>query len=594
MPRISRGSARTWLRRDGTIHAGWLIGDHILRVTARADSEGAWSGLVLRTLGRGRVRRLGQAQLPNRADHPGNATEHRQIETDGCDPVHVQQSDQCGKDRKYQQDDLGLASGYPRGTDQSGRHGKGHGASQRQHEREDAVAFDTGLADTKDRDPGKESGQGDDQDGHPRNSLGGSEASKIHVPKPMVPRSTSHQNREHGRPARNLLRGAARARVRRHYAPGMKEPSDYELAAWRDIQRFKGRPMSQAVRNAGEHVATGAASLGKRATKALEKSPRARAAVTRGQDVVAKGARAAGSGASKASDALPDGMVDWSGAALVSIRRTVGRVSRAGLSDKRVVARHQKRGHDVESLADLRRLDLEQIDAVRGRGASWYYPAAAAMSGAGAGLAISGGELVIPVSGGVAAAPSGAAIAGAMVGDAAFVLGLASRCVGQVSLLYGYDPEDPGEKLFVMSVVNAGTAVSSTAKTAAMADISRLTQALVRAKPWVALDQSIITQVSRQFAKAFGVRFTKQSLGKVVPVVGIALGSAFNWATLEAIVDAANIAYRRRFLLEKYPHLGADQEAPLFSDVGATEPDDGDVAISVLDELSDAGGPDLS
>ncbi len=34
-------------------------------------------------------------------------------------------------------------------------------------------------------------------------------------------------------------------------------------------------------------------------------------------------------------------------------------------------------------------------------------------------------------------------------------MGLASRSVGQVSLGYGYDPEVPAEKLFVMSVVNA-------------------------------------------------------------------------------------------------------------------------------------------
>ena len=42
-------------------------------------------------------------------------------------------------------------------------------------------------------------------------------------------------------------------------------------------------------------------------------------------------------------------MTGWSGAALQSMQRTVGRVSRAGLSSKRVVASHQKRGHDVAS-----------------------------------------------------------------------------------------------------------------------------------------------------------------------------------------------------------------------------------------------------
>jgi hypothetical protein len=215
----------------------------------------------------------------------------------------------------------------------------------------------------------------------------------------------------------------------------------------------------------------------------------------------------------------------------------------------------------VASLADLRCLDLEQIDAVRGRGTSWYYPLAAAISGAAAGLVISGGELNVTASAGAAAAPSGAAVASAFLGDAAVVLGLASRSVGHVSLLYGYDPEEPAEKLFVMSVVNAGTAMSATAKTAALADISRLTQSLIRGRLWAVLDKSVVTQVAKGFAKAFGIRFTKQSLGKVVPVAGTVIGGAFNWATVEAIVDAADVAYRRRFLLEKYPHL-EDEEAP--------------------------------
>jgi hypothetical protein len=58
---------------------------------------------------------------------------------------------------------------------------------------------------------------------------------------------------------------------------------------------------------------------------------------------------------------------------------------------------------------------------------------------------ISGGELATAVSGGAAAAPSGGAIVSAFAGDAAVVIGLASRAVGHVSLLYGYDPEEPVE-----------------------------------------------------------------------------------------------------------------------------------------------------
>ncbi|MFC5212990.1 EcsC family protein [Streptomyces coerulescens] len=366
-------------------------------------------------------------------------------------------------------------------------------------------------------------------------------------------------------------------------------PSDYELDAWRAIQRFKGRPLSRAIRNAGERAANGVAELGKRAAKQLENHPRAKSAVSRGQEIVAKGTHKVGAGARSAADALPD----WSGTAVQSVRRTVGRVSRAGLSSKRVVALHKKRGHDVASLRDLRRLDLEQIDAVRGRAASWYYPAAAALSGAGAGLVISGGQLVIAASAGAAAAPSGGAIAGAFVADSAAVLGLASRAVGHVSLFYGYDPEDPAEKLFVMSVINAGTASSATAKNAAMADISRLTQALFRGKAWKDLSEHVVAKVSQQFAKAFGFRLTKKGLGKAVPAFGIAVGGTLNWTTLEGIVDAAEMAYRRRFLLDKYPHLADEEASGPIPDAEPDVPDDADEEISLLDEIVEAGGPDL-
>lgn len=370
----------------------------------------------------------------------------------------------------------------------------------------------------------------------------------------------------------------------------MTTPSQYELDAWTSIQRFKGRPFSLAMRKAGDQAANGIASLGNRTSKYLEDHPRAQSAFLRGQNVASKSAHTIGAGVRKAAGTIPDGMSDWGGEALGSMRQTVGRVSRVGLSSTRVVAKHNKRGHDVASLGDLRRLDLQKIDAVRGQGGSWGYPIAAALSGMGAGLVISGGELAIPVSGGVAAAPSGAAIAGAIVGDAAWVLGLASRCVGNVSLLYGYDPDEPGEKIFVMSVVNAGTAMSASAKTAAMADISRLTQALVRGKSWAVLEKSVVAQVSKQFAAKFTTRLTKQGLGKVVPVAGIAIGGAFNWTTLESIVDAADTAYRRRFLLEKYPHLSAQEATISFPDDGSGHVDD---VISVIDEIGEAGGPDF-
>lgn len=368
----------------------------------------------------------------------------------------------------------------------------------------------------------------------------------------------------------------------------MTEPSQYELDAWSDIQAFKGRQVSRGLGKAGEKVSKSTAAVGTRATTYLEKYPRAQAAIERGQGAAAKGTQLVTNGARSAGEVLPG----WAGTAGGSVVRTASRISRAGLSPKRVVAKHQKLGHDVSALHDLRRLDLVQIDAVRGRAASWLYPAGAALSGAGAGLVISGGELVTAVSGGAAAAPSGAAITGAFAGDAATVLALGSRVVGRMALMYGYDPETPAEKLFIMSVVNAGSAVSAGAKTAAMADISKLTQALVRDKTWKVLNESVVARIAQEFAKKFSFRLTKQGLGKVVPAAGILVGGALNWATLEGIVDAADFAYRRRFLLEKYPQLVAHDTFGVVAEVGDDLLSDSDEPISLFDQVLEAGGHD--
>lgn len=370
----------------------------------------------------------------------------------------------------------------------------------------------------------------------------------------------------------------------------MTEPSLYELDAWRAIQEFRGRQVSLRLGEAGQRVSDAAAAVGGQATRYLEGHSREQDALKRGQGAAAKGTRIVGARARAAGDALP-AFPGWAGTVGRSVQRTTSRVARVGLSPKAMVAKHRKLGHDVSSLHELRRLDLEQIDAVRGRVATWLYPAGAALSGAGAGFVISGGELATAVSGGVAAAPSGAAITGAFVGDAAMVLTLGSRAAGRTALLYGYDPESPAEKLFMMSVVNAGSAVSAGAKTAAMADISKLTQALVRGKTWTVLNESVVAQVAPGLRQEVRLPTDEAGTRKVVPAAGIVVGGALNWSTLEGIVDVADVAYRRRFLLEKYPHLG---DGDAFGAAGGGDGDiasDADEVISLIDEIEEAGGP---
>lgn len=125
----------------------------------------------------------------------------------------------------------------------------------------------------------------------------------------------------------------------------MADPSEYELEAWRSIQRFKGRPLSRVARATGERLTSATARVGERSAAYLEGHPRAQSVVVRGQEVAARGGEALGKGAREVADSLPD----WSETALGSARRVVGRVSRAGLSPTAVVAKHVKRGHGVSS-----------------------------------------------------------------------------------------------------------------------------------------------------------------------------------------------------------------------------------------------------
>lgn len=334
----------------------------------------------------------------------------------------------------------------------------------------------------------------------------------------------------------------------------MSKPSEYELAAWGNVQRFKLRPISAVGQQSAGAVKDGF-------TAYIDNHPKAKNALKLGQRVIARTSDKVSKSAKKVTDAVPNDFKDWSGEALSSIQTTLSKLSRAGLSPKRLVTIHKKRGNSVESLSDIRKLDLSAVENIGVRSASWYYPALAAASGAGASFVITGGELTTAASAGAAAAPSGGVIAAALAGDFAVLSALSSRAVGHYALIYGFDPEEPAEKMFMMSIVNAGTAVSRGAKFLAMQDIANLTQALVRGKTWKELSKSVIGKMADEFNKRFRERITKAALGKALPVAGIIVGGVFNWAMLERLTDVAQIVYRRRFLLEKYPSLAKDELA---------------------------------
>lgn len=371
------------------------------------------------------------------------------------------------------------------------------------------------------------------------------------------------------------------------YNPRMGEISDYETEAWRQIQDARDKWWRRAGSNFASKTAAAAGKTGERASRFVDDHPRFRKTVDRTGALVKRGAHAVGK-------AVPQVAKGWTIHAAESAGRTVRDASRVGLSPERVVVKHQKKGHPVEQLCEVRELDLSLVDKVRGKNFALgdMYPLVAAGSGGGAGLAITGGQLTLLPTAGASAAAGPVVVTGAIAADFTVVLATISRAVGAIALSYGYDPKQLGEKLFVSAVINAGAAGSSTAKTAAMKDLSRLAQSLVRNRTWAELNETVISQAVTSFGKAMSVKFTKKSLGKLVPAIGIVIGATFNYDTVARTIETADLAYRRRFLLDKYPHL-ADDEEPLASQDEPDETEDDGPLISVLDILLEEGGPDL-
>ena len=361
-----------------------------------------------------------------------------------------------------------------------------------------------------------------------------------------------------------------------HTETGASSPSEYELKAWQALVSERARPTRRAAKaleeRAGRVVST-ATSSG--AGKALALGARNGAAVI--SKAVPEGAKRLVRSAGDSAGA------DWVGEAAHATGRTLMRVSRIGLTPNSVVKRHQRKGHEVSRLLDVRSLDLELVDKVRGRNLDFAYAAIGAASGAGTGFMITGGTVV--VSSGVGAAPGAGTVAGAMAIDLAAVIGLSSRAVGQVALSYGYDPEDPAEKAFVASVVNFSTASTAAAKEAAFADIVRLTGLLVRGKSWKLLNETVFSRVAQALAKSISQKLTQRSLGKLIPFAGVGIGAVMNFATLEGVVDAANIAYRRRFLLDKYPDINEERDIDVVEKFADLIDDDESEEIITIDKV---------
>lgn len=274
--------------------------------------------------------------------------------------------------------------------------------------------------------------------------------------------------------------------------------------------------------------------------------------------------------------------------------KAMTRTGQLTTSEDRVVRAYTKKGHAVEQLDDIRKLDLRAVDKVaRFARLHYSYSAAAAAEGGAAGLAVSGGQAAFAIGGlagaGAGAAPGLGAIAGAMTVDTAALLTACSRVVAHDALYYGYDPRDPAEEVFMMQVIGLGMASTASAKAIAYQQLGVLARSLATNAAWRQLNQQTLVKITQKFATTFSQNLTKKKLGQFVPVAGVVIGAALNWKMVDDVANAAYWAYRERFLYDKG---GEDLEPTVVrlpTDAEMTNNNEQEAAIDLVGFLESEG-----
>lgn len=278
-------------------------------------------------------------------------------------------------------------------------------------------------------------------------------------------------------------------------------------------------------------------------------------------------------------------------AALEGLTRTIGTTAAASVATPLVVRRYRRRGHTVSRIEHIRGLDLAASDGVFPRRKRFAYITGSMATGAWAGAVTTAGE-VSAVAGGVAgvgagAAPGALVVVGAFAADTASTLLATSRVVAETGALYGYDPNDPAEQIFMTGVLGVATAGTHAGKAAAQRELYQLAQALARNAPWTTLAKNRMTQLVAKVYDQLGQRLTKQQLGKAVPALGIAIGAGANAALMHRVADEAYFAYRERRLTDRYgngegvPPVDPPARAPRRGELAAQVADEGEAPLNI-------------
>ncbi len=128
--------------------------------------------------------------------------------------------------------------------------------------------------------------------------------------------------------------------------------------------------------------------------------------------------------------------------------------------------------------------------------------------------------------------------------DIPAILGLSLKVLQEMAMVYGYDPSDKRERVFVIKCLQFASSdiVGKKAVLEELADFDnehRQRDAISQLQGW------------REVVTAYRDNFGWKKLFQLVPVAGMIFGAVLNRSTLQDVAEAGKMLYRKRRVLER-------------------------------------------
>jgi hypothetical protein len=143
-----------------------------------------------------------------------------------------------------------------------------------------------------------------------------------------------------------------------------------------------------------------------------------------------------------------------------------------------------------------------------------------------------------------------------LVADIPAFLTITLRQLQEMAVIYGFDPDAPEERDYLLHVLRTGGAGDRKYKLEYLLVLKQVEELLLRASLRNAAGQLAARELSkfslvatlRQLAHTLAVQLTKRKALQMIPVIGAVVGGCFNAAFIHDVANAGYHCYRRRFL----------------------------------------------